>query len=540
MFLFNNYVFFILFCLTSFPGISLAKSAVLKRNVSQLIHKIPQAEKAMAIKLNNEISNVKSYTDVKQTSKAVSAAIESIKTISKNNPQSETAQIYRIAVQNIPLLKGFIYRMRKIVETSDLGYITSIYFLRKYKQTSSFRAEYMDALFELMTSPNDGEDILGQKGIFENTSQMQEWIITKLAPKFHEGLIELKSILSKHHPEDPLYMADIKLLVGNTTLSNMRLETDKTKLVTVAHMYSWISTFENFLGLIYYIGSYNLNSLGDFYNQINFETFQGKKATFSDRWAMATDVTGLVSSARIGQMLKSPKEFGPASGTNDSRDPDHKLFLTIRPEANRPIILSGVKYDHYFQIAKMYFTAALEDQLLYHQSMLKMGQDEDSNLYILSPKSYKGLVDAANRFDTEKILQSSLLMIRSDSPTLLQDRIIKKEYSINISALFDPSKMSDLRSFYPNRFEDEWEKRPESPPFGASLLSNKLEAYKKSFKWNYNFGKPISWPDPTFGGLLPDGKKHGEEDEFVLYLTNISSQPEIPYVAFWLSLFYAY
>ena len=97
-----------------------------------------------------------------------------------------------------------------------------------------------------------------------------------------------------------------------------------------------------------------------------------------------------------------------------------------------------------------------------------------------------------------------------------------------------------MRKFLPNQFVDTKHERTPKAPSGWAWGLGGVEEWRKSYKWNYDHNKAIGWSDSTFAGLLPNISSEKGEQEMNLHLLNVSSQPEMPFVGLWLSMYYGY
>ena len=479
------------------------------------------------------------------TAANVLAAVREIVTIAKANPESDVAQLYRVTAENLPLFKGFAYRLRKIAETSDTFYLSAIWALRKIKQTSSFRAPYMEALFDVVTGPNPGQEIPPQSGrrrMFDTVAELQDWLIQYAMPRFQNTVNEMRRIAHKGDIDRTIMAVDVELIFPQTTVDKYANDEDKTWVLTAGQLLGMASIFENYMGMMYYASSYNLEVLGELFNTFTMETFLDRNGSGSrvNVWSIFGQRAQLVSPKRIYE-LASPQP-GPNKkgrfGKNSRKGQDYVRFMTIRDRAKKPI--HG--HSHYLQAARALFTQAVADQIEYHDHQMRLAEAlsaEDARQLMIDPDIYYHTAQLTPRVDEREVMVNALNLLQ-EGEGVLRDRVLNKRYRVNISSLFDVSRMADLRNFYPNRFELAYPRRIPQRKTGLGGILFNTERWAESFHWNYNYSKYIGWPDPTFGGFLPNVSGDKGEDDMYLHLLNIAALPEIPYAGMWLSMFYAY
>jgi hypothetical protein len=500
------------------------------RKIANLKSSISKENKQIVEKLNSIVMSVSAHNDIKKTISDVERAVKEITALAAANPKSEIAQMYAEVVKHIPHFRGFVYRLRNLVEPSDFAYIMSITALRKWKQTGQFRAKYADALFDYFTDPNPKQEILGQKGYFKSVSEMQDWVLDKVTPKLVESVKNVKGIINGNALEKAYFEYKTELFIGKFLARNLRHEGDKSKLVLGTHILGGIAALESYLSYANWVGAYNFDSLAEFSNKLISRSYRAKKGSFARGWSALNKNSRIVSAAEIAMLLKSKKHFGPNS--------KHAEFLTLRDNGMKRLAES-----------KKYLKISIEDSLSYHNSMMDLARTIDlpEELFI-DPELYdkvQGLQQRVTggqmRFDTAEALRNSLALVESEGAMKVKDRVLDRYYSLNVNKLFDGS-MKDLRVFFPNKFdESKPEKSGKAPGLFSSMFSSKKkEEYQQSFKWNYGYGKMLGWKDDTFGGLIPNGKGNDTEAEYLVRLTSIATLPETPYLGAFLAYFISY
>lgn len=542
--------------LIAFSGFSAKKTSKksAKRSISSqdLMGEISKSDQKLTNELNAIVNSVRpakladGSPDYERTSKDVRATINKIVVLADKNPSSDIAQLYKAAVIHIPLFKGFVYRLRKIAEVADMTYLSAIWSLKQVKQTSNFRAPYMEALFDLVTMPNDKEDILGQKGIFESVSELQNWMITNIAPRFTKTIDTMRKIAYKSgNGIHPIGVIKAELLVGEVIASRYEPAKNAHKewLLTSGHLIGLVSGLEYYMGTLYYASSYNLEKLAELSNTLTKETYVAVSGptSRSEIFSKHSKRVELLSTKRVYELTstqpgkKKRGLFGKNSNGKDDRA-SYKAFMTIRPEAKKEV--GGHK--NYLQASKHFFTLASKDGLEYHRAMVESYGVSGESQLMVNPTSYRAALDLTPYIDNQEVLEQAVAAIEANGPITLEDKFLNKKYTVDVSVLFDVDKVADLRAFLPNKFLDSNGERNPSEPNGLNWFSGNITKWKKSFSWNYSYNKATGWQDPTFAGLLPNIESEKQGDDYNLHFTNVSALPETPFVALWLSMFFGY
>lgn len=520
-----------------------------KISSDDLISKITQSEKEITQKLNQIINAVKpaklqdGSPNYEATGVKIKQAITEILAIAKANPNSDVAQLYKSAAEHIPLFKGFIYRLRRVAEVSDIAYISAIWALKQFKQTSSFRAPYMEALFDLATMPNPKENIQGQVGMFSDVAELQDWLVTKIAPKFTKTIDSMKKIAYKSGSgTHPIALINAELLVGEVIAQKYEpaKHSHKEWILTSGHLIGLVSGVENYMGFMYYLSSYNMEKLAELSNILTKETFISVKgpASRSEIFSKSSSRVELLSTKRVFELTHPGSGLFGKNSKGKQNKQNYRNFMTIRPIAKQKV--AGTNYPNRLKAAQAFFIAAANDQLQYHNAMMDTYGMSGEDKLMINPASYKATLDLTPYIDQEEILRRSIDVLEANGPVVLNDHFIKKKYTLNINALFDVEKVNDLREFLPNKFLDSLKERNPSEPKGMNWLSKNVTKWKTSYSWNYSYNKATQWKDPSFGGLLPNINSERQGDELSLHFINVGSLPEIPYVGAWLSMFYGY
>jgi hypothetical protein len=151
-------------------------------------------------------------------------------------------------------------------------------------------------------------------------------------------------------------------------------------------------------------------------------------------------------------------------------------FLKIRQEAVR---------QNYLEKARSRMLLGAQQELRYYEELDVMAKSnmENPEWLLVNPQEIK-----SNMFI---VLRQARQRVESlKGPIQLTDSITGESHSINVTTLFNKDTMADLFSFFPSQ-RSNYDRLKEIEGRGADV-----------YKWNYYYGRPESFPDPTFGGLL--------------------------------------
>lgn len=426
-----------------------------------------------------------------KTKADVIPALTQIQEIAARYPASPAAHIYSTVAKSTSYFQGIAWRLRFLVEPVDIGYIGVISWLRTIKRNADRRAPHLDALFDYFVDPNPGVDILGQQGQFTSLHQFQDWMAGQVAGRITVEIAKAKELLDKADQDEPIMLFDAGLIFGAEEAMNMGSQTVRFRKFMPGHMRGMIANMEERMGFGYFLASYHMEDLARFLNTLTTRSLVAKKSDFQ---------RGLISNV-FDIRLQSPKEISELLSSGK-----FEKFLTMRPEAQTylPKSLASLR-------------AAVSDRILAYQAMEKLAELPNQDEYFIS-----GDAVTSRTVFTLQVLQKRQRLLDATAPVMFNDRVTNAEFPIHLAAMFNPenSAMKDLKKFYPNKFVDVPEKDGNDP---------------KTFKWNYQYGMATAWPDPSFGGILP---QTDSSEEYKDKLVSISRDASLPALTYWLRLFY--
>jgi hypothetical protein len=385
----------------------------------------------------------------------------------------EVLRLYAIAAQYVPIAKGLVYRMREIANKDIALYSLSLTALREMSYNSSEAPAHLTAVFEYLTNPNPKEVIEGQKGIFSNINDASNFFIEKIAPRLEKSITELDTVINNGDLNRPVMITNLALSVGQkvaTSIKNLPENQSVAfdKIVLAAHLEGVKAQAETFLASAYYIGSFNTYGSHKFTNKLVMQTFKARKlmnvSEFFGKDIM--DWNNLPSPKEATKFLKNVRTIkGSRSGFK------YKNFLKLKDK-------------HFLAKSKMYFTNANESDYKYHKSLIDLASLPSQESYVVNAAFY-----SQHAHGPVEIVNIRRNMFNNNSAVEIKNFTTNEKLSINIHSFFDPSVVSDLTAYMPNKFNK----------------GKEFKGRKDNLKWNYSYGRSEGWPDAKFGGLLPEG-----------------------------------
>lgn len=471
-----------------------------------------------------------------QTLEQIEPAIKQLQAFAQSNRSNLAAQIYQSVAHQLPLFRGFIWRLRKVFFPIDIVYLAAISELRNIKYSLDMKAPYLDALFEYLTQPNPqqlipaleegradaGGEIFRQKGYFEQFSDVQDFLALQVAPVMQEALEQLKTALKTAQPNTALFNWDIALAWGQTQADKIYSPSLRYKKVLPAHLLGIISGVEKALGIIYYAASYQLDpiysrtsGLTDYIAALTKSTFMGKYSLSAGEESESSKSSDGGWDASVFRVyIQTPKErYAELMDKKRFITKPLKTFATYQDflRLRDPRALG----ESYLQKSLALFRASVVTKIQSVEGYQIAAKLPNQDEYVINAKAVA--FDVANGL---KVLQREQRILNANKSIVVQNYWTNEPFHVHIAALFDPTRaaVKDLKL----------------------LVANQHKAGKEihfadghPFAWNYEYGQPIGWPDPTFGGLLPDSthKNVKEARQAVI------ADPALGLLKFWLKLF---
>lgn len=424
------------------------------------------------VALNNIIYSVQSFEDVKEKAIMIETkADEILKTLDESHPEAPALLIYKSVAKIIPHLEGILWRLGGVAQKSEFIYYGIIGTLTDIAYSNFMYSKPVDHFLEYLVRP-----VNGMKR-FKKISSVQDFVQTKLIPLLENDYVAPFEKLLEKYPKwnDFSFQYDRALTSGGIDFStpesidkSFSSQGDRYATFTRAYLASAMGYGKNALASLYLFNSYNLNDLNRFLNKAFYESVVKTKikGIFTD-WMKSNKSNIKLNThkdyrrymagySKLFTLFESGKwsDDTPKDG-QANKEAAHKLFI----QAN----LHDLEY-----VTQMHIQAQFPNQDNY---IVDASQMIANPMY--SIEHYEKL---------DRVLKGE---------EIVTDTATGKEVKINLAKFFDKSFGKDLKRYYPNRFD-----------FAQKKSFNTKVNGQRTFL--YTYGRPNSWPDPSFNGILPE------------------------------------
>ena len=413
----------------------------------------------LILDLNSEIINIKSKDQIMPM-------IYKIRAMAEANPNNQFLILYKALFSPLRNLKGIVWRFRNIVEKSQIAHLFSVSFIRKAYYSDYMYGQHVKAFLDYFVEPN-----LDKKE-FENVAAVQNFLHTSVVADLTDLILAVETIM-RNTPADWAFPFDAFLLTGiDKNKQFFSQEKRYEKKVIKSHLNYILSSAHKVLGGIYYVVNYDLNDITAIFRALLKKT--GINNSKFNRFFRREDLPKPITSKELSETVLK-----------------FKKFLTLRVSkdvANQNLQKS---FDH-FHKGTHYDLIGL--QSVYRDSDLDLAYS-----YVYNPyKIYLNYDKKVESLETKLAIYKDAAEKQSK---LVTSEATGQQIEINLSAFFVAH--DDLKKFFPreNNFDDKNSGYILKDSNGKSVYHNITE--EKVSVWNYHYGKPLSYPNPTFGGILP-------------------------------------
>ncbi len=403
--------------------------------------------------------------------------IDELKSLATENQDNYTVRLYNAIFSPLKELKGVIWRMRPFVEDSQAMHIFSLGQIRKLYYADYLYGPHIKAVLDYLTSPVAGTDQ------FNTVSDLQYFLKHNLQSQLDRSLEEVDKIIAEA-PEEWRFKIDAYLATGYQKAKNpgekdiTYISDSKRYEKSFIKSYSFYvkGALHRIIGGINYIYNYNLDNIAKLSNDILIETALNSRTKWKKK------------------PLKRPAPSTPKELVRILNYAKHSKFLTRRVDQDEA--------DKNLQVALEHFIAATESDLMalkesHRNSDLSLADTYFINPHLIHIDYNDNLADIEGRLN---ILKEAKTKQTSSVASEATGETIK----INTHVIF--TSHEDLKSFLPlsgtEGFGDikagSKGNKGRKPSSGSQ--SSGMEDL---WAWNYYYGLPVRWKDPTFGNLLP-------------------------------------
>lgn len=240
---------------------------------------------------------------------------------------------------------------------------------------------------------------------------------------------------------------------------------------------------------------------------------------------------GKVINWALNNKIPSPREV---KSTLDKVRKKKSRFLTLTDRARSEDSLGQ---------AQNYYLKAVEFDRKHHLALFDQAKSlENPTAYLINPKEI-----AREEHHVMYVLNTRSELLNSNGPVDVEIPATREKITVDVSKAFDADSFGDLVAFYPVCFYGDKPSRecplsnPKMERHGQTEKSGEINTHQfvgrkflnENFKWNYLYGRPEYWPNPTFNGLFPGATQKNVVEQ----ITKFSSAPYLPSLGMLLTFF---
>ncbi len=430
------------------------------------------------------VHEIKTKEDVLKVGQLIMADAGSAK--NKNNP---AVKLFATLLKPLPLFEGIFWRLRGIAEEMDFIHLVALSSLRGFSHRDYLYGPHIKAIFDFVTQPTTKPTL----GKIETITDLQEFLFGPVKDKLSITLRECKELL-KFPSSSFRILVNLKLIAGEDKAGNIRYLNSKEgeKIFIKPYLHFIIGSLQSTLAVINYQSLYNGDKLPDFITAI------GKKSAFN---------MFKTSPDRILIKSKSVPRGVTAKEINSIlHDNDFKSLMTLQVTEEVAKKRLNEAFELAFNASKNYlqgFVCSIEEPISFAITKESSNRDclnlpkehfiKKSHKYIINPNALQLNLAKKYHEKNDLYLYFSKAFIKKETITL-NSEVTGNKVKINLHRVFTPHP--DLKVFYPSKshFNNLVKVGHEAPVANG----------KQDWAWDYHYGRPVSYPDPTFGQILPE------------------------------------
>lgn len=433
--------------------------------------------------INNRIIAIRHKKEIKPLIKEINELADD-----KKNKENYTLQLYRAVLSPVAQLEGIIWRMRGFVEKSGTMHLAALSYIRKFYYKDYLFGPHIIAFADYLIEPST-KDLK-----FMKIHELQDYLEAVIVPELETSLARVKDII-KQAPDDWSMAYDSYLTTGyDPENGKVFLSSGKRwkRHIIKPNLFFLTSFIQRTLGGIKYSINYNVDDLPRFVNTVVKRSAINsirKKLKLKGLPEPVTplEIMAILNSSGLTNLdnIKGMK-FMKGNFVN---------FLTLRGE-KKAVAAKNLK-----ESMEYFYTARLDERTAYTQS-INQSNAGAADSYVLNPEIMDlERSEVMAKLDTMISLYESALNQKSKR---IVSEVTGSSIEINLNALFTPYQ--DLKIFLPT-VKDGFNQKLSK---GGTMMDENNSTVKHSktnqtiFAWNYKYGMPLKWPNPTFGGLLPE------------------------------------
>lgn len=480
------------------------------KQVERAISSVPADEMEVIRRIDKSILAVGTHKDDKGNlippKEQLKASLVELEAEANTHKDMPLVQIYWHALSPLKQMEGIMWRLRGVIETCSVCHLNALNFLRTFFYKDYLYGPHVDAILDYLVEPPTEKPLRkayksvtdAQWNYFRPLSKEDKARIARnpglekresLMDAIEASIEGLETAVSKL-PDNFRFQFDNRLLTGYDATKRKRfISQDKvSKTVVKGNFYYMIARRQRFLGFLYFFITYNFNDVPTLLNQVVLETGLNTVKARALGWVGAGDKPHVQTNTPmefVAAIAKYPKLGANQGLSGDDCTEKTKRFLRRSHELYMNVQINRLK--------------GLQESLRQSTS----GKSED---YLIRPNVLR-----SNQEDFENALTERVAIWKKSYETgedyQMTNLLAAGQIRVNPSAFFKCHKT--LQAFLPY---------PKGQN-GTSQVSrgSYTDRSKKIWRWNYDYGRPDRFKDPTFGGLIPDAEGLEGEEFYEVY-----------------------
>ncbi len=436
--------------------------------------------------INDKIVGIKHKSEIKPL-------IAEINTIAdkKENKSNHTLQLYRAVLTPVKHLESFVWRLRGIVEKSGILHMQALNVIRKLYYQDYLYGPHVIAIMDYLVEPST------KSTKFMSPQAVQDFLEAKIKPELESSLAQVENIL-KVSDDSWSFKWDAHLITGYDPDNGKVFISESKRFkrsITKAYVNFVASNLHRLIGGIEYGVNYNVDQITTVVNAIMKETALNNTIKQKLRIkSLPEPTTPLQVIAILNSTTKKSIKTNGSVVKRRVRVKRYADFLSLRKD------IETAKKN--LTSSRNHFHKARTYELAGFKGSIDTVDHSQGDRYILNPNILK-----INREDTERRLNDIISLYesaKSNQTKMVTSEVTGQQIEVNLNALFSPHK--DLKVFLPNAdsgFKSELKRGGIMKNANNKKLRHET-TNQTIFAWNYKYGLPIAWENPTLGGFLPN------------------------------------
>lgn len=454
-------------------------------------------------KFSEAILSIKSKEDV---DKVLTGILEK----ASEYPQFVGVQFYGFLAELLPELKGVFWRLRGVVEDTEIVHIAALSRLRAFYHLEFAYGSHIKSIFRYLTDPVEG------RTKFYKISEIQDYAYSNVRPILSKYLnLAVKSLEAEAVNHN--FMMDRTLLIGIRGGQSLFDQQEARKEYIKSHTSFIISSLASSIGFIDYTSIYDVDDYSEISKKILRKTAIN---SVKDRFNITHLIGGkevvkslpyVLTMKEIAPIIKDFNNFGTLRKSvvskADARVAESYRMFALSAEHNLKGYVCSIQYSSMIMtgqpIPKKYDCdwSFMEAEGFLEEEYFVVGGGKfvvDPNVLLINHRRKFNSLRDRYRMYHPKSANGVVEIVSNATGGVVR---------VNMKKAFQAHK--DLKIFIPTAFETNGD-------FGGVRIDNGLGTYdsKKQWVWNYAYGRPMQWRNDavTFGGLFPDANNNNIYD----------------------------